>query len=214
MAAFVSANQSDVQAGNLVFAVPAGVQDGDCLVVGFVTRDKSPATPVGWAQLELRDLSTQDNIALYVREASSEPGAHTWTFTDGSVPVASGTIIAIRDVQLVGLVSGSDQSTHVAPSLTSLSSGMLITFWGTYFAGSYSAVDASMSQVEITNGLTGNLSHCSAYQSVGSGSTGTRTATGTATSRHGAVSVILPSLTNGGGSAFTGCRALTRRVGQ
>lgn len=189
---FVAATSGDNLAGatsTMIISVPAGVVNGDIMLVGMTIRDNNPtwAAQAGWTSLRIDNEGTQSAQAIYYRIASSEPASYTFNLPSSGK--ASGGIMAFRGVNTSSPidVSGGQGNTGAnvncdAPSVsTTGANDMLVGFFGTTFEGATFTPPTGMTEAfDHPSGAGFNNSGCStegAYQLLSSsGATGTRTA--------------------------------------
>lgn len=112
----------------LSFTTPAGVADGDRLVVTIMVYDGTTVnTPTGWS-LKRND----GNIWTFERVASSQPG--TQNFTLAVFKEWGGIFTVWRNAQIgnTGYANGFGTS-RASQSITVLSGSAVMHFWGAYF---------------------------------------------------------------------------------
>jgi len=132
---------TDTVTASPVVAKPAGVVDGDFILVAVTTDTVHAINSVieGWTQIgTAQDASTDSTTSIFYKIASSE--GESWTFTDLFVDteIWSGVVIAYSGVNAttpldVAVVQGSEtaNTTHSTDAITPTSNNtMVISIWG------------------------------------------------------------------------------------
>lgn len=134
---FVSSSSNDRGSGTPAISVtaPTGIADGDVLYAivfsGFSAA--AAATITGFSQIAF-DNSAAPTITVLKKTAASESGAYSVAETTAGV--ASAAILVYRGglgtEDVVGTISriSSGTATNAAPSLTALTRGILLAFFG------------------------------------------------------------------------------------
>lgn len=200
-----AANANTGSATTLVVNLPAGVTDGDYLLMGVSTLGVTGATtcPAGWSTVVADFISggNANHLAVFGKVAASEPATVTVTCPNGR---HAGAVIAIQPpfnattpVDVSGTATASGASV-TAPSVNAAAATLLVTF----HAGTTVAA-ATAHPWTGPAGMTQGADACSTYGGTNSGilvshkalaasgATGTQAATQNSTGSCHAVSVVV-----------------------
>ncbi len=156
---------------SLAVNVPAGVQDGDFLVL-FVVADTAGAAinlPPGWTALPSSPLNLGVQAACAYRIASSEPPSYTVTFS-GSSAGTGAVIAAYFDTVSLGLDTsgGNTFATSTTHTLTGISSAianeMLVCCFASDAGTSYTPPAGMTERVDFQPSTSLTLMLCDALQ--------------------------------------------------
>lgn len=170
---------------NLVVNVPAGVQDGDFLVL-FVVADTDTATitlPAGWTEVpgspQTRASSLTGRCAY--RIASSEPASYTVTFS-GSSAGTGAVIAAYFDTVSLGLDTSSGNTfavstTHTLTGITAaIDNEMLVCCFASDAGTSYTPPAGMTERADFQPSTSLTMMLCDVSQAV-AGASGNKSAT-------------------------------------
>ena len=147
-AAIVYRSTSQYQTGNYVnsFSInkPAGVIDGDVMVMTAATQDSNGSTvldpPAGWTQVRMSYLGIGQVLYTWYKVASAEPASYTLTFPPGLFKLAVVGIVAYSGVSTSHPIDAEGgQLNGVSPNVTAPS--ITTTTATTWLVGGF-AVDA------------------------------------------------------------------------
>lgn len=197
-----TSGNGDVASGSTTCAVPNGVVAGD-LLIAIPARSQTSASTTGfassgWTQRSFFSGGTAPDRPpvgiLWKAATGSEPASYTFTSTGASandqfsVHIIALTGASTTDPFLVAPTvqdAGSATANAVAPSLSLSAAGLLMTWFGlthyTTGASSYTTPTGMTPQVNANNDTGVWLQPATFTESRASGSTGTRTATYSAT---------------------------------
>ena len=170
---------------NLVVNVPAGVQDGDFLVL-FVVADTAGAAiglPAGWTALPSSPLNLGVQAACAYRVASSEPASYTVAFSGSSA--GTGAVIAgYFDTVSLGLdTSGGNtfaaSTTHTLTGIRSaIDNEMLVCCFASDAGTSYTPPAGMTERADFQPSTSLTLMLCDVLQA-SAGASGDKSATAT-----------------------------------
>jgi hypothetical protein len=168
---------------SLVVNVPAGVQDGDFLVL-FVAADTAGATitlPAGWTALPSSPLNLGVQAACAYRIASSEPASYTVTFS-GSSAGTGAVMAAYVDTVSLGLdtSSGNTFAASTTHTLTGISAAianeMLVCCFASDAGTSYTPPAGMTERADFQPSTSLTLMLCDVLQA-SAGASGDKSAT-------------------------------------
>jgi hypothetical protein len=175
-------------ATSMDFNVPAGVQNGDLLLLA-VTSDTTN-TPAGWTLLK-----TQTRVRLFWRTANNEPAAYTVTvpaadYLGGGMVCFYATPAATINLD-ASAGSNNSSGTYTAPSVTVAKAGGAVCAF--INGGLTLALDPPANYTERYDLGSWRFQLCMTRDNVAAGATGTLTAskTGGSDASNGGVSVAM-----------------------
>lgn len=180
---------------------------GDLLIVQIAHDSTVPSTPSGWTLRNTEVGSFSLNISTYTKPASASETSYT--FTHGGSDNSGGVLVAVHgsagtptyDVLSSGDSAGNAQTSFDAPGVTMSAAGVIVTTFVQTDTGSTITKPASMTSLQAGDLY---LSQATAYESVSSGATGTRTATATGNATWMAATVGIIEVTNDQTITMTG----------
>lgn len=185
VATFRNADSSGTAAAgtSLIIPVPAGVQNGDVMLAAVAIRGGSGVSNLaiaGWANLFTTNQSTNVQLGVFFKVASSEPASYTATWT-GSFN-AAGAIYAAYNANQGTPTNGNQANAPsvnvVAPSVSPAAPALLVFIGGMSASVTFTPPGTMQERIDraSTAGAT-NAAITFADESLGSGgATGTRTA--------------------------------------
>ncbi len=168
---------------NLVVSVPAGVQDGDFLVL-FVSADTAGAVitlPAGWTELPSSPLNLGVQAACAYRIAASEPASYTVTFS-GSSAGTGAVIAAYFDTVSLGLdTSGGNtfaaSTTHTLTGISAaIANEMLVCCFASDAGTTYTAPSGMTERNDFQPSTSLTMMLCDVLQA-SAGASGNKSAT-------------------------------------
>lgn len=219
MALSVRLVDADFGGGSLEVST-AGVSAGE-LLVALVDTDAGggPPAPTGWTVRATADADSGSNTTWALVKDDLGPGDAAYTFAIGGGADGAVHLVAIAassgtpqwdDADATG-VGPSTSTSMVAPSVTAEeSSALLLCFWMLYSGTSEGGITPPGGMDEVVDNVRSNgWGHRSIYsETVGSGATGTRTATASDIGfGHNSTSLVFSEV--GGGETVTGVAAAT-----
>lgn len=184
-----SSSAGNATATTLTVPAPPGVADGHVLVAAVTVRGSPAITaPAGWTLIRSDQSGFTVKQSLYYKVAgASEPGSYTWTFA--SSQGAAGGIVAFSGVDTSSPVDASSGATGsgtaiTAPSLTTTAAdARLVGFFGMSNLATATPPTGMTERLDVSSTAgTYRASLEAADEPLGAaGSTGSRTATSTAT---------------------------------
>ena len=179
-----AASSGTVAAGtSLVIPVPAGVQNGDVMLAAVAVRGGSNVTNMaiaGWTNLFTTNQSTNVQLSVFFRVASSEPATYTATWT-GSFNAAGG-IYAASGAQTGTPLSGNQANASsvnvTAPSISPSGTGLLIFVGGLSAGATFTPPPTMQERIDVksTAGATNAALTFADETLIAAGSSGTRVA--------------------------------------
>lgn len=198
--AYRSSTQNHASATTLAINVPAGVVNGDELVLIALNYNLNTlTTPAGWVSRGGQALNNNHGVQIYTRVAASEPGSYTLTWSanadNAAIMLAYSNPDAVTpyDTFVVGADVTSDTSAVQASITTANANEMLVL--GIVYAnnGTFTA-PAGFNQRELVVTTSANRTYvaCDSLQAV-AGASGAKTATLGTAARSESVIIALNS---------------------
>jgi len=183
----VNSSGTTAAATSLIIPTPVNVQNGDVMIAAIAIRGGSNVTNLaidGWgAALFTTNQSTNVQLGLFFKVASSEPASYTATWT-GSFNAAGGIYAAYNaatGTPTNGNQANSPSVNVVAPSIAPVSGGMLVFVGGMSAGATFTPPGTMQERIDrVSTAGAANATITFADETIGSGATGTRTAVSTA----------------------------------
>lgn len=207
---YVDSTQAISASSPVVVAVPAGVSNGDRMLMvaccGYTSGSPRLTTPTGWTKVPgAEGTSTLHHVCIYEREASSEPANYSVSAT-GTLTGIAAAIVAVSDTPNPIIITnswdtGSTSGSMIAPSIDLPDDSLVLIMGGHVSAATRTLTPPSgFTEDEDTGSIVGIYI---AHASLTAGATGSKTATASNTlSRWGAGLFAVRSPVAGGDTLF------------
>lgn len=178
--------------------VPTGTADGDLMLLAVSVNGPGNPTATGWTHIvtvNTQEGANPNRLAIYKRTASSEPASYSITMDSSrnywaNIITWYSNTSQTLDVDVFASDAPADASASlVAPSVTTTVDNAAINCFYTVESSVSGTPDTGFTERWETSGVAAN--YLMSGEQASAGSTGTKTATNTASYRYGAATVAV-----------------------